>query len=84
MGHNMGFIINSIWNNNFSVFFISIYFQNIFSNRKSFFAKVDVNSEQSDTINIVATFQGWIDNFVVSIFQLPDFSCRAEENFIRY
>ena len=78
MGHNMGFIINSIWNNNFSVFFISIYFQNIFSNRKSFFAKVYVNGEQSNTINMGPTCQGRIDDVVVSIFELPDFSCRAE------
>ena len=72
-----------------TIFCISIYFQNILSDSdsqdlESVAAKVEINGEQPNTNSILVLCQSWIDDFVVSIFQLPDFRWRTEENFIRY
>ena len=41
---------------------------------KSVATKAEVNGEQSNTLTIVVLCQSWVDDFVASIFQLPDFS----------
>ena len=61
-------------NNNCRLSFSFQFISKHFLNKKSFFAKVEINSEKSNAISIVVVCQDWIDNFVVSIFQLPDFS----------
>lgn len=46
---------------------------------KSVTAKIEINGEQSNTISIVVLCQSWIHDFVVSVFQLPDFSWNTKK-----